>query len=95
LNTRPATFAFPVQIAGIPIISKGGNFAGFRKNQTRGCADIIGCKQGRFFAMEVKRPGQKPTPEQRDFLESVNLRGGGYECIVYSLEDAMEAWEEI
>ncbi len=42
-----------------------------------GCADIIGqLKNGRFLAIEVKRPGGKPTPDQQAFIDMVNRHGG-------------------
>jgi hypothetical protein len=45
---------------------------------TRGVSDIIGCipKTGRFLAIEVKRPGGKPTPEQQQFIDTINAAGG-------------------
>ena len=42
-----------------------------------GVSDIVGqLKDGRFFAVEVKRPGNKPTDEQWEFLEGVAAGGG-------------------
>ena len=42
-----------------------------------GTSDILGVLPGgRFFAIEVKRPGQKPTPKQEAFLQRVTRRGG-------------------
>ena len=41
-----------------------------------GVPDIIACIKGRFVAIEVKRPGQKPTPIQEAFLESITKKGG-------------------
>jgi len=90
LNAQYCTFAFSVPTTGIPD-GKGG----FRKNQNRGCSDIIGCKHGKFFALEVKRPGGIATELQRSFLARVDMQGAGYAAIVYSLDDAREAWEEI
>jgi hypothetical protein len=31
---------------------------------------------GRFLAIEVKRPGNKPTPEQQQFIDTINEAGG-------------------
>lgn len=42
----------------------------------RGISDIIGCHQGRMVAIEIKKPGGKPTPEQVAFLEAVRSAGG-------------------
>ena len=41
-----------------------------------GLSDLIGCTaDGRFFAMEVKMPGQKPRPHQMDFLDAMRKNG--------------------
>jgi hypothetical protein len=43
----------------------------------KGSSDIIGvAKDGRMIAIECKRPGKKPTPEQEFFLNEVKRRGG-------------------
>jgi penicillin-binding protein-related factor A (putative recombinase) len=42
----------------------------------KGVSDIIGCYKGRFFAIEVKRPGRSPTEEQAKFLNQVSRAGG-------------------
>lgn len=42
-----------------------------------GSSDILGClPDGRFLAIEVKRPGNKPTIEQQEFLDNIASRGG-------------------
>lgn len=61
----------------------------FRKNksQLNGVSDILGIlPNGRFLAIEVKRPALKPrkkeslekmaTPEQLKFIDNINRRGG-------------------
>lgn len=43
----------------------------------KGGSDLIGwTKDGRFLAMEVKLPGQKPRPDQVNFINAVRLAGG-------------------
>lgn len=91
LNTQYATFAFMVSSVGIPDFKRKG---GFRKSPNRGISDIIGCKKGRFFAMEVKTPAGKVADHQRNFLERVAICEGAA-FIVRNLEDAQEAWKEI
>jgi len=45
---------------------------------------------GRFFALEVKRRGQKPTDEQLAWLAVV--RGeGGFACVVHDIAQALGA----
>ncbi len=52
-------------------------YIGTREQKGKGVSDIIGqLRDGRFFAMEVKRPGEKPTPEQAEFLALVADAGG-------------------
>lgn len=57
-------------------------------------SDLIGqLNGGRFFAAEVKKPGEKPTPEQQLFIEKVNESGGLGMCIsdVQELATALNA----
>jgi hypothetical protein len=58
---------------------------------TRGVSDIIGClpKTGRFLAIEVKRPGGKPTPEQQQFIDTIN-GAGGLAFVARSIEDVQQ-----
>lgn len=46
---------------------------GFGKN---GVPDIVGCYQGRFFSIEVKREGSKPTPIQERRMAEIRKAGG-------------------
>ena len=56
-----------------------------------GCADILGqLRDGRFLAVEVKRPGSKPTHEQVEFLGRVH-RGNGVAFVAWSADDARKA----
>jgi len=50
----------------------------FRSNQTlKGAADIFAVlNNGRFVAIEVKRPGGKLSLDQINFLADINKRGG-------------------
>lgn len=51
-----------------------GRFMHFGK---KGSADILGCLSGgRFLAVEVKAPGGRLSPEQRQFLDDVKTLGG-------------------
>tara|TARA_R110000868_G_C10638212_1_gene743872 strand:- start:217 stop:516 length:300 start_codon:yes stop_codon:yes gene_type:complete len=38
--------------------------------------DIIGSHLGRYFAIETKAPGKKPTPRQEDTIERIRASGG-------------------
>lgn len=42
-----------------------------------GSGDILGLtKEGRFFSIEVKRPGKKPTEDQIEFMNAVAFNNG-------------------
>lgn len=52
-----------------------------------GSGDIFGLlPTGRFFSIEVKRPGSLPTSQQIQFMKEVN-RNGGLAFVAYSVED--------
>jgi hypothetical protein len=54
-----------------------------------GTSDIIACLHGgEYVAIEVKRPGEKPTPAQELFIDQVNATGG-LAFVAHSLEDVM------
>lgn len=64
-----------------------------RFNDTPGCSDILACLPCRgsdtlacFAAIEVKRPGNKPTEKQQWFLNWVT-RVGGVSMVVTSVND--------
>lgn len=69
--------------------------ARFRKAPTTGVSDILGVlSNGRFLAIECKRPGGKPTPEQLEFIDSVN-NNGGLAFIADSLDVVMEKLDDL
>ncbi len=48
-----------------------------RFTSINGVSDIIGIlPNGRFLAVECKRAGNKPTPDQIEFMNAVRRRGG-------------------
>ena len=58
-----------------------------------GLSDLVGCTaEGRFFALEIKMPGEKPRQNQIDFLESMKRYGAiaGWCC---SVEEALKIIE--
>jgi hypothetical protein len=59
-----------------------------------GSSDIIGilAPTGRFLAIEVKRPGEKPTKLQTLFLAAIR-RWGGFATVVHSAIDVHSAIE--
>lgn len=57
--------------------------------QSSGIPDIIGCFRGRFFALEVKVPGNKPTDIQEHVMSEMRRTGGA----LVSWVDSMEGFE--
>lgn len=55
-----------------------GLHGGFMRLAPEGTADLLGWAfgPGKFVAVEVKLPGNDPTPEQREFLREVHAAGG-------------------
>lgn len=73
-----------------------------RFNTKKGMSDIIGilpqdevlkdgtkARFGNLLAIEVKRPGKKPTPDQEEFLKAVNEQGG-VAFVVHSVDELKE-----
>lgn len=69
------------------------NVHGGNPYMPRGLPDIIGCFRGRFFAFEVKRPGEKPTPLQKATLARM-AAAGAKTAVVTSAAEAVRALEE-
>lgn len=44
--------------------------------QKAGVPDLVGCVEGRFFALEVKEPGEEPTKLQAETMKKIRLAGG-------------------
>ncbi len=56
-----------------------------------GSGDLLGLtKEGRFFSIEVKRPGKKPTPEQIEFMATINQMKG-LALVAYNVDDVIKA----
>jgi len=56
-----------------------------------GYADLHGMlSDGRYFAIEVKRKGKKPTKTQQRFLDAVR-HGNGIAVVAYRFEDVQNA----
>lgn len=54
--------------------------------QTAGVSDLLLCLNGRYVALELKRPGEEPTDLQAKFIADVR-RAGGYARVVFTNED--------
>jgi hypothetical protein len=56
--------------------------------------DLIGCLRGRFFAIEVKRPGEQPTPLQVQTLQAMR-NAYGYAMWADCYEDVVQFVREV
>jgi len=54
-----------------------------------GTPDILGCYQGMFIALEVKRPGEKPTELQASTIQRIRSEGKGIATVVHSVDEAL------
>lgn len=82
-------FAWRNNNAGVNRTDKGGRQF-WTHTGLKGISDILGVlPDGRFLAIEVKRPGERPTREQVEFIESVRDNNGAA-CWVDSV-DALDA----
>lgn len=74
----------------IPVFGKNNagkmTFRSMPKFSRKGVADILLLSNGRFIAIEVKRPGAQLRPDQKIFWGDVIANGGIY-LIAYSLDD--------
>jgi hypothetical protein len=92
-------FWFKHRIRLDPIDAGGAKMRrGDAKGQTgipAGFPDLLGSFPpfGRMLSIEVKRPGEKPTRAQRDFLERRRVEGGiaFWAC---SVDSALEQFQE-
>lgn len=71
-----------------------GHYATEDMIRKTGMSDIIGqLKDGRFFSIETKRPGEKPSPEQYEFMGHV-LANKGVAGWASNVEEALKILEE-
>lgn len=57
-----------------------------------GLPDIIGCYQGRFFALEVKEPDKRNnTSARQDYVMGVIRKAGGISQVVVTPKESLRA----
>jgi hypothetical protein len=59
--------------------------------QAAGIPDLLGCVEGQFFALEVKRPDDTKgaTEIQERVMKQIRTKGKGVSCVIESLEEAI------
>lgn len=76
-------------IGGIPVVqTEYGIYS------QMGVPDILACIKGRFVAIEVKRPKEKPRPTQIAWLDAIE-RAGGIAFWAVSLEEVKDKLKEL
>lgn len=58
----------------------------------RGVSDIVAVIDGKYHAIEVKRPGGHLSAFQQEFKKDIEAAGGKY-FVAYSVEDVIEYFE--
>ena len=53
--------------------------------------DYTGCYNGRFFSIEAKKPGAKPTPRQEITISEIQ-KAGGLAFVIDGDLSLLEAW---
>ena len=76
-------------IGGLPV--KFNNIGIYAK---AGVPDILACIKGRFVAIEVKKPGNKPSSLQENFINAVN-QIGGFAFWADNLQDVKDKLKEL
>lgn len=66
----------------------------FKTASVDGISDIMGVWDGHPLAIEVKRPGEKPTDNQMMFLTSF-ASAGGVSIVAHSLEEVQESFKRV
>lgn len=76
-------------IGGLPV--KFNNIGIYAK---AGVPDILACIKGRFVAIEVKKPGNRPSSLQENFINAVN-QIGGFAFWADNLQDVKDKLKEL
>ena len=90
LNYLPGCFAWKNNSTGIFDQARGCYRKSKNKYAINGVSDILGVYQGRFLAIEVKKPGAPDaTDEQKNFIKRIG-KSGGIAGVARSVDDARE-----
>ena len=89
LNFQPGTFAFRVNVQGVPLHNKSG----YRPSPLRGVSDILACINGHFVAIEVKTQKGKLSTYQLDFADKIKKSGGSF-YTARSLEEIFKIYPD-
>lgn len=87
LLTLRGAFVWRNNSGAMSNVSDNGTRSFVRFGGAPGGSDILGLLPGgTFIAVELKRPGKKPTPKQQCFLDGVK-RTGGVALVIHSIDE--------
>lgn len=89
LRSVGGVWAVRVNSAGVKLPGRNGKTGFYRSNDRPGCPDIIACVDGQFLGIEVKRPGEEPTFEQRSCHVDIAY-ASGITIVAHSVHDVVE-----
>lgn len=79
-----------LRLRGIPATRNHAGHVGVGRHWinlgSTGWPDILACWRGRFLGVEVKRPGEEPSPEQRRVHAELSA-AGALILVVHSVEE--------
>lgn len=93
LAYQKKTFVW-IQNQGSYYTGEGRSRHGFKATSVSGVSDILGVWQGYPLAIEVKRPKEKPTQLQTEFLDNF-ARAGGIAICAHSLEELQRSLKQV
>ena len=76
-------FAVKIHIGAIKIQGKS------IPNPAAGHPDILAIRDGKYFGIEVKKPGGKVSPKQDEFHKKIEKAGGAV-IVAYSLQSMID-----
>lgn len=88
-NIQDKIMDYIKSIGGLPV--KFNNIGIYAK---AGVSDILACIRGRFVAIEVKKPGNKPSALQENFISAINSIGG-FAFWADNLQDVKDKLKEL
>ena len=89
-RSAPGVFAFHVPNGGRRKPVEASILKGL--GVKAGVPDVIACHAGRFYALELKAEGGRPTPKQLEAVENIR-NAGGFACICEGLDRALKTLE--
>jgi len=93
LNILPNTFAWKNESVGIYDEKRGTYRKKRREHSINGVSDILGIRNGRLLAIEVKTNTGKVSNDQQLFIDRI-LREGGIAGVARSVADVRKLLEE-